>query len=183
MEQEQTHLPQAPSKVYRCRLLSGKGTCCAARFEQATATQLLRLHFQHSPAAQPETQELLHCSSSLTCAISIPQSGSRSPITALLPNLQMPLWCLLTLASPTWVAMEQPGCLLRPGAVSILAHGARPVLAVSCVQQMLGLAILLQNDAGIVLHSLLGWACSQALRHKPGCLTEGKRQLCNVPPG
>lgn len=110
----------------------------------------------NSPAVQPETQGLLQCSSSLTHAISIPQSGCRSPVTALLPNLQMLLWCLLAMASPTWVAMEQPGCPLSPGAVSVLACGACPVLALSCVQQLAGLAILLQNDAGIVLTTYWG---------------------------
>lgn len=63
--------------------------------------------------------------------------------SALLPNLQMLLWCLLTMAAfPTRVAMEQPGCPLSPGAVSVLAHGMCPVLALSCVQRLVGVGLL-----------------------------------------
>lgn len=36
--------------------------------------------------------------------------------------------------------MEQEGCPLSPGAVSVLAHGACPVLALTCVQRQVGVS-------------------------------------------
>lgn len=88
----------------------------------------------NSPAAWPETQQLLQSSSSLTRSqkwfqISCHRTAPKPPDAPLVPPGNG--FSYMSSCGAAKLSSE-------PGSVSVLAHGACPGLALSCVQQLLG---------------------------------------------
>lgn len=138
------------------------------------------------------------CISSIEFSSSLAWNTSIAPMFLFfnMRHQHSPKWfhisCCCTAPKPPDAALVPPCCgsfsymsgrgadrlCSEPRAVSVLHMGQAQCWLWAVSSSWLG---WVSCSAPKCANNLEGWACSQALRHKPGCLTKWK--LCNVLPG